>query len=208
MSKVGIIVNDKQRIAGLIFVSGEEGVDLNTLSETLSLESEVVLELIEKILNDYSQNSDIPIFLDCYNHHYRFLTKPELEDDLIKFARTPLMQKLSRFAVETLAIIAYRQPITRMGIDEIRGVSSQNMLQKLQSRNLIRSVGHVDAPGRPILYGVTDYFLSYFGLNSIEDLPEIEDLALNAELVTDSLFSTDSWILNGTEDERKEENNG
>ena len=111
------------------------------------------------------------------------------------YAHSPFTQKLSRAAVETLAIVAYRQPITRMGIDEIRGVSSITMLQKLLARDLIREVGRLEAPGRPVLYGVTDYFMDYFGLKSLEDLPNIEPLNLNDEVTSDELFNTKQWQI-------------
>lgn len=201
-------MNNIQRVSGLIFVAGEEGVDIDTISEVLNLTVDESKSIINTLSNAYLNDMNLPIKVDVYNYHYRFVTKENLENDLVNFARTPLMQKLSRSAIETLAIVAYRQPITRMGIDEIRGVSSQNMLQKLQSRDLVQTVGHVDAPGRPLLYGVTDYFLSYFGLQSLDDLPEIEPLALNAELVTDNLFSAKQWILDNVTENEEGDNYG
>ena len=82
-----------------------------------------------------------------------------------------------------------------MGIDEIRGVSSITMLQKLLARDLIREIGRLEAPGRPVLYGVTDYFMDYFGLKSLEDLPNIEPLNLNDEVTSDELFNTKQWQI-------------
>ena len=87
--------------------------------------------------------------------------------------------------METLAIIAYNQPITRIDVDEIRGISSSHMIRKLVSRDLIKEIGRSEGAGRPILYGVTDEFLDYFGLASIDDLPKIEKIDNNDSEETD-----------------------
>ena len=92
---------------------------------------------------------------------------------------------LSQAALETLAIIAYNQPITRIDVDEIRGISSSHMIRKLVSRDLIKEIGRSEGAGRPILYGVTDEFLDYFGLASIDDLPKIEKIDNNDSEETD-----------------------
>lgn len=187
-----------QRISAIIFVSGEEGVSLSELISALNLDEYTIKDTLESLTKLLDDSPVSPICLNCVNDRYRYITKSHLSEDIYQFAQQPLKQKLSRAAIETLAIIAYRQPITRLGIDEIRGVSSQNMIQKLVARNLIETVGHIDAPGRPMLYGVTDYFMDYFNLSSLDDLPEIEPLALNTELLSDSLFHDKLWHLNDT----------
>lgn len=188
-------MDNLQRISGIIFVSGEEGVSLSELMDCLAIDEATLLNCLHE-LSTHLVNSDMsPVQLQTMNNRYRFVTKEYLNEDITKYAQQPLKQKLSRAAIETLAIIAYRQPITRLGIDEIRGVSSQNIIQKLTARNLVYSVGHVDAPGRPLLYAVTDYFMDYFNVSSLEELPEIEPLALNTELVSDSLFHDKLWHL-------------
>lgn len=189
----------KQRISALIFVAGEEGISLASLAEVLDCQPDQVLSQLAAIQNDLQEDPDSPIRVQEFNHHYLFVTKEALEEDVKAFAHSPHQQRLTRPALETLAIIAYRQPITRMAIEEIRGVSSQALVQKLVSRDLVREVGRIEAPGRPILYGVTDYFLNYFGLESLDDLPEIESLALNAKLVTEEIFFDNLWIIHERE---------
>ena len=152
-------------------------------------------EALQQLQLNLQEDSLSPVELVNYNDQYRLVTKSELAPDVESYAHSPFTQKLSRAAVETLAIVAYRQPITRMGIDEIRGVSSITMLQKLLARDLIREVGRLEAPGRPVLYGVTDYFMDYFGLKSLEDLPNIEPLNLNDEVTSDELFNTKQWQI-------------
>ena len=173
------------RLHGIIFVTGIEGVSRKDLAASLQVPLNQVTEALQQLQLNLQEDSLSPVELVNYNDQYRLVTKSELAPDVESYAHSPFTQKLSRAAVETLAIVAYRQPITRMGIDEIRGVSSITMLQKLLARDLIREVGRLEAPGRPVLYGVTDYFMDYFGLKSLEDLPNIEPLNLNDEVTSE-----------------------
>ena len=183
------------RLHGIIFVTGIEGVRRKDLAASLQVPLNQVTEALQQLQLNLQEDSLSPVELVNYNDQYRLVTKSELAPDVESYAHSPFTQKLSRAAVETLAIVAYRQPITRMGIDEIRGVSSITMLQKLLARDLIREVGRLEAPGRPVLYGVTDYFMDYFGLKSLEDLPNIEPLNLNDEVTSDELFNTKQWQI-------------
>ena len=183
------------RLHGIIFVTGIEGVSRKDLAASLQVPLNQVTEALQQLQLNLQEDSLSPVELVNYNDQYRLVTKSELAPDVESYAHSPFTQKLSRAAVETLAIVAYRQPITRMGIDEIRGVSSITMLQKLLARDLIRGVGRLEAPGRPVLYGVTDYFMDYFGLKSLEDLPNIEPLNLNDEVTSDELFNTKQWQI-------------
>ena len=182
-----------KRIHGIIFVTGIEGVSREQLAQTLQVPLKEVTATLQQLQLNLQLDELSPIELVNYNGQYRFVTKAELAADVEQFAQSPFTQKLTRAAIETLAIIAYRQPITRMGIDEIRGVSSITLLQKLVTRDLIREVGRLEAPGRPVLYGVTDYFMDYFGLKSLEELPLLEPLNLNEEMASDELFDTKTW---------------
>ena len=183
------------RLHGIIFVTGIEGVSRKDLAASLQVPLNQVTEALQQLQLNLQEDSLSPVELVNYNDQYRLVTKAELAPDVEAYAHSPFTKKLSRAAVETLAIVAYRQPITRMGIDEIRGVSSITMLQKLLARDLIREVGRLEAPGRPVLYGVTDYFMDYFGLKSLEDLPNIEPLNLNDEVTSDELFNTKQWQI-------------
>jgi segregation and condensation protein B len=113
---------------------------------------------------------------------YQLTTLPEHAPYLEKLAQAPTRSQLSRAAIETLAIIAYRQPVTRMEIEEIRGVKSDRTVQVLQRKGLVREVGRAEGAGRPILYGTTKEFLEYFGLNHIAELPP-----------ADSIFNWREW---------------
>lgn len=193
------MIKEIKRIMGLIFVAGEEGISNQNLEESLHLSSQEVQEELQALKEIIRDQAWLPFDLAYYNEHWLLVTKPELNEDVERFAQNPLSQKLSRAAIETLAIIAYRQPITRMAIDEIRGVSSQNMIQRLTNRGLILVKGQLEGPGKPNIYGTSDYFLDYFGLESLNDLPEIEALALNAELVSESLFANKSMTISDQE---------
>lgn len=191
------------RVYAMIFVAGVEGISREQLANILKVDLSQIDEALATIKLTLQSDPLAAIELVNYNHHVRFVTKPELMEDVIQFAQSPLNQKLTRAAIETLAIIAYKQPITRMGIDEIRGVSSSSLIQKLQLRDLVQEVGRLDSPGRPVLYGVTPYFMDYFGLGSLEDLPIIEPLSLNEEEMDSDLFSTKQWFVQ-LDDEEKE----
>lgn len=201
--------NITQRVAGIIFVAGDAGVSLKQIAEVLNETEIKIYQILLDLQLKLSHDKESPIELTHYNEEYRFVTKASLHKDVVRFAQMPYQQSLSRAAIETLAIIAYRQPITRVAVDEIRGVSSANMIQNLLKRNLIKEIGRIESPGRPYLYGVTDYFMDYFGLTTLEDLPEIEPLAINAKLTSEALFETKQWHIEmfnqvDTGDESKE----
>lgn len=188
-------MNLMTRIQGILFVSGDQGVSLHDLSEALAVDKPTIEHALQDLTLQLRHSNESPVELVMTNQCYRFVTKPMLQDDVEQFAQNAVQQPLSRAAIETLAIIAYRQPITRVGVDEIRGVSSANMIQRLISRHLIREIGRVEAPGRPYLYGVTTYFLDYFGLNSLNELPPIEQIALNVELSSEKMFKEKQWVI-------------
>lgn len=182
------------RVYGVLFVAGDEGVNRQELAQSLDVSLTQINDALSE-LSDHLEDDMSPIKLVSYNQKYQLVTKEELEEDVKAFAQAPFSQILTRAAIETLAIIAYRQPVTRMAIEEIRGVQSTSILQKLMARNLVKEVGRIEAPGRPVLYGVTNYFMDYFGLQSLEDLPTIEPLAINTQLVSDELFNIKEWQI-------------
>ena len=166
-------MNIKAVLEGILFVVGDEGISNERLLKILNV-SEVELQ---KIIDEYSndlKSEDRGLMLEHYNDNYKLVTKKEHSDYYKSLVDEEVSDTLSPAALETLAIIAYNEPITRLMVDEIRGVSSVYVMRKLLLKNLIKEVGRSELPGRPILYGVTDQFLDYFGLNSLDDLPEIE----------------------------------
>lgn len=184
-----------KRVHAILFVSGQEGVSREHLANSLNETVKKIDAALQQLkLNLYS-NEDSPVELVNFNQHYILVTKKEVAQDVETYAQSPYKNTLTRAAIETLAIIAYRQPITRLAVDEVRGVSSASMIQKLIGRDLVKEVGRVEAPGRPVLYGITNYFMDYFGLQSLEDLPEVEPLELNSESAVEELFSTKNWQI-------------
>lgn len=167
-------MNSKAIVEGLLFVSGDEGVDINKLCEITELENNEITSIIDELKTDYEKEYR-GISLKKLGNCYKLTTKEihkkyyeKLVEDDSKF--------LTQASLETLAIVAYNQPITRVELDEIRGISCSHMIRKLVSRNFIKEVGRSDLPGKPILYGITDEFLDYFGLSSVDDLPKIDEI--------------------------------
>lgn len=166
-------MNLKAVFEGILFVVGDEGISKDKLLKLLDISVEELEKIIDEYSNDLSSDSR-GIILEKFNENYKLTTKKEHADYYKKLVDEEVSDTLSPAALETLAIIAYNQPITRLMVDEIRGVSSIYVMRKLILKNLIKEVGKSELPGRPILYGVTDQFLDYFGLKSLSDLPKIE----------------------------------
>ena len=160
-------------LEGLLFIVGDDGLTLKQICDImdLSLEDgkELILEL-KKTYDDVSRGIKINILGD----RFKLSTKKEHREYYQKLIETPENNNLSQAALETLAIVAYNEPLTRMDIDEIRGVNSRDMLRKLVAKGLVKEEGRSDLPGRPILYATTNEFLDYFGLSSKEELPKFE----------------------------------
>lgn len=184
-----------KRVYAILFVSGQEGVSREHLANSLQTNVKEIDTALQQLKLNFDADKNSPIELVNFNQHYVLVTKKEVAQDVETYAQSPFKNTLTRAAIETLAIIAYRQPITRLAIDEVRGVSSANMIQKLIGRDLVKEVGRVEAPGRPVLYGITNYFMDYFGLQSLDDLPEVEPLELNSESAVEELFSTKNWQI-------------
>jgi len=179
----------KSIIEGLLFAAGDEGLDVREIADVLELDWRVVEELIEDMRGAYaSENRGFRIAKVAGS--YQLTTNPEHAPYFAKLAQAPTRGSLSQAALETLAIIAYRQPITRIEIDEIRGVKSDRALQTLTAKELIREAGRAEAVGRPILYETTKQFLQYFGLSGLKDLPDAEQVAgeIDLEAETRMLF--------------------
>lgn len=161
----------KSIIEGLLFLSGEEGLSVKQLSEITEQTTDLITSALKEMKEDWErQHRGIQIVQIAGN--YRLATLPEHAPYFERLAYSPSRSALSQAALETLSIIAYRQPITRVEIEEIRGVKSERAIHTLVNKGLIEEVGRAEAIGRPILYGTTKAFLDYFGLASINDLPE------------------------------------
>ena len=168
-------------IEALLFVAGEAGLRVRQLAELLSLPPTGVTQSLEKLAEKYQKDEDSSLALLETSNTYKIVTKQDFAELLREYSKAPINQSLSRAALETLSIIAYKQPITRVEVDEIRGVNSSGAISKLQIFDLIRENGKKEVLGRPNLYVTTDYFLDYMGINSLEELPIVEETELIAE---------------------------
>ena len=166
-------MNLKAVIEGLLFVVGEDGLTLDQIEEVLELKEEEVKELVNELKHSY-ENEDRGLRIDFLGNRLKLTTKFEHREYYQKLLENPETNMLSQAALETLAIIAYNEPITRMQIDKLRGVGSSQMIRKLVAKGLVKESGRSDLPGRPILYETTNDFLDYFGLSNIKELPDME----------------------------------
>lgn len=159
-------------IEAMLFVSGEP-LSLRDIAINLEATPKYVEELLEEMIKEYDEISR-GIKLISINGAYQLVTKAEHSDYIQKLLKKNKRQSLSQASLESLAIVAYKQPITRIDIDEIRGVKSDSALQKLIEKDLIKEVGRLEVPGRPILYGTTEEFLRQFELKDLNDLPSLD----------------------------------
>ncbi|RNB58602.1 SMC-Scp complex subunit ScpB [Brevibacillus gelatini] len=158
-------------IEGLLFISGDEGIDARQISEIVEVPEEEVVDLIEDMKADFRRAGRGVQIVEVAKA-YQLTTLPEHVPYFERLATSPGQSTLSQAALETLAIIAYKQPLTRSEIEEIRGVKCEKALNTLLSKQLIREAGRAEGIGRPILYATTKEFLEHFGLREISDLPE------------------------------------
>ena len=165
----------KAVLEGLLFLSGDEGISLEEIKEILEIDEEEALKLLEILKDEYSSD-DRGVSLKKMGGVYKLTTKKEHKKYYEKLAEANLMKNLSQSALETLAIIAYNEPVTRLEVDEFRGVNSSQIIRNLAARDFIKEVGRSESLGRPILWGITDEFLDYFGINSKDELPKIEEI--------------------------------
>lgn len=170
----------KMVLQALLFVAAEP-VSPQTLAQALGCPPAAVEHGLQALSEQLATSG---LRLQRFRDQVQLVTAPEVAPFVERFLGLDLSSKLSAAALETLAIIAYRQPITRIEIDEIRGVNSGGVLRTLLARELIEEVGRLDSVGHPILYGTTFQFLRYFGLSSLDDLPPLEPEAA-ARLLTE-----------------------
>lgn len=186
--KEKVRMNEIAAIEALLFVSGDEGLSLEEMASLLDTSTQFTYQLLMQLQQRYIESKTNGLMLLEVGNHYQLATKKEYANLIKKYAVSPLSTNLSQAALETLAIIAYKQPLTRMEIDEIRGVQTSGALQKLLLRGLIEDKGRVNGPGRAILYGTSAYFMDYFGLKDIKELPTIDELEQSPDESESDLF--------------------
>ncbi len=176
----------KAVLEGLLFVVGEEGLTLEQIKDVLEISEEESRELLMSLKKDYEDESR-GLRIDFLGNRFKLTTKFEHRNYYQKLIENPETNILSQAALETLAIIAYNEPITRIDIEKLRGVGCVQIIRKLVAKGFIKEGGRSDLPGRPILYETTSDFLDYFGLSTIEDLPDMREfLEENNEEVEDN----------------------
>lgn len=158
-------------LEGLLFVAGDEGVTLKEICETLDVSEGTARELLTELKKEY-EKEERGIKLSFLGESFKLTTKKEHNEYYQKLI-TNKESILTQAQLEVLAIIAYNEPITRIEVDELRGISSSYVIKKLLSKDLIKVAGKSDLPGKPNLYKTTKEFLDYFGMSTLSDLPDV-----------------------------------
>jgi segregation and condensation protein B len=169
------IINWKGIVESLLFAAGDEGLTLKQMALVLEIEELQAEEIIKELMEDYRKDDMRGITVIELAGTFQLATKKENSAYLKRLVVNPQASTLSQAALETLAIIAYKQPITRAEIEEIRGVKTERPIHTLMAKALIKEVGRADGSGRAYLYGTTKEFLDYFGLKKIEELPPLPE---------------------------------
>jgi len=175
-------------VEALLFAS-ETPVEADRIQEVLDLGSAGEARELVRVLSGRLDGQGRALQIIEVGGGYRLVTRPEVAPWLVKLARSRTRSRLSRSSLETLAIVAYRQPVSRPDIDAVRGVNSEAVLDNLLDRRMIRIAGHKDSPGRPFLYETTRDFLVAFGLRDLTDLPKVEGELVIPETPADATSS-------------------
>ncbi|EMY68484.1 SMC-Scp complex subunit ScpB [Leptospira vanthielii] len=186
----------KGLLEALLFLSSDP-IKLSALAKSAGIEKTETRELLDELILDY-QEKEGGFLLREIAGGYQFITNQKYSEVLSHIFKDKKRETLSRGTLDTLAIIAYKQPITLTELDEIRGVSSRAMVASLMSKKLVKAVGQKEVPGRPTLYGTTNEFLLHFGLSKLTDLPtpvEVKELKFE-EFSPESIIVTDDTEMN------------
>ena len=173
----------KGRIEAILFVAGE-AVGIRDLAKALRVEEKELKETLKKIGSEYDYEQR-GFMLKRFGDKVQLATRPLYSEDVLRLLQPVQQQSLSQAAMETLAVVAYKQPVTRAEVEQIRGVKCDYSLQSLMMKGLIQEAGRKDTIGRPILYATTDMFLSHFGIQGLEDLPPLPETEKESDENTD-----------------------
>ena len=166
-------MNLKAVLEGILFIVGDEGTTIKNIMDIMSISEEEVKNLLLELKKDYEDNSR-GLRISYLGNAFKLTTKEEHKEYYEKLVMDTKTSTLSNAALEVLAVIAYNEPVTRLKVDEIRGVNSSQIIRRLLARGFIKVCGKDDSIGKPNLYKTTNEFLDYFGLSSKNDLPEIK----------------------------------
>lgn len=178
------------RIESLLFVTGDEGLSSKQIENLTGATSIEVKEALEKLQDDYTKSKNRGIELKELAGTYQLISKKQNAETIQRLVENPTNQPLSQASLEVLAIVAYKQPITRIEIEDLRGVKSERPLHTLSLKGLIQEVGRAEGTGRAILYGTTKEFLNVFGLNDMNELPPLPETQGTEEDDQTDLFMT------------------
>ncbi len=179
----------KSKIESLLFVIGEDGLTLEQIAQLTEAQTMDVQNTLAEMKRQFDEDDTRGITIKELAGTYQLISKADNASVIEKMVENPPAQSLSQAALEVLAIVAYKQPITRIEIEDLRGVKCERALHTLAQKILVQEVGRVDGTGRAILYGTTNEFLNYFGLNRIEDLPVLEGEEVDVEEEQDLFMS-------------------
>ena len=168
--------NYRAIIEAILFTMGES-VELSKIADVIELDKKETKAIIEEMMEEWNA-SERGVSIIELDGAYQMCTRTEMYEYLIKIAKQPKHRVLTDVLLETLSIIAYKQPVTKAEIEKIRGVSCDHAVSKLVEYNLVGELGRLDAPGRPLLFGTTEEFLRSFGVNSIDNLPVLNPVQL------------------------------
>ncbi|WP_434349322.1 SMC-Scp complex subunit ScpB [Mycoplasmoides gallisepticum] len=165
----------KAIIQGALYVAGRNGMTLQELNKIIpKIHQDQLFKELEEMIYSYDQNLNFGLTIKNYGGRYKILTKAAVKKDMQRYVSERFKNPLNKSLMEVLAIVAYNQPCTRVRINEIRGVDSLSLVDNLLEKGLIVEVGRADTPGRPFLYNVSEKFFDLFGIESIDDLPQIK----------------------------------
>ena len=184
-----MMTNLSSKIEALLFVAGDDGLSIKQLEFLTEAEETDIKEAVGGMAKRYLDEAS-GIMIKELAGVYQLVTKQEVADTIQRLVENPTVQSLSQASLEALAIIAYKQPITRVEIEDLRGVKSEKALHTLAGKGLIQEVGRAEGTGRAILYGTTSEFLNYFGLKDLDELPALPDEAEEDQEDDTDLFMT------------------
>lgn len=170
--------NLSSKVEALLFVAGDDGLTLKQLQFLTEASNEELQASIEELETRYSESAS-GICVKELAGVFQLVTKQEVAGTIQKLVENPTVQALSQASLEVLAIIAYKQPITRVEVEDLRGVKSEKALHTLAAKGLVQEAGRVEGTGRAILYGTTKEFLNYFGLKNLDELPPLPEEAID-----------------------------
>ena len=168
--------NYKAIIEAILFTMGES-VELEKIADAIELDKKTTKKLINEMMQEWNDEGRGVAIMEL-DGAYQMCTRTEMYEYLIRIAKQPKRRVLTDVLLETLSIIAYKQPVTKMEIEKIRGVSSDHAVSKLVEYNLVCELGRLDAPGRPLLFGTTEEFFRSFGVHSVDELPVLSPVQL------------------------------